>query len=126
MFKFDLFFLLLANLGMLYLELDDAPGAILSLQSALRSRPDDPLALESLADAYKSRGSYSAALKAYDRVLALRPDDSIYAMFQIGTVKHLLGKYDEATVAFRYRLSMVNATLGGNTSSRTITEVKQR
>ena len=33
-----------------------------------RTDPDDAYAWEGLADAYHARGSYSAAMKAYDKV----------------------------------------------------------
>ena len=49
--------------------LQDKPtDAILCLQSAIRSRPTDPLVWECLAEAYAARGSYTAAMKAFDQV----------------------------------------------------------
>ena len=45
----------------------DPTAAILSLQSAIRTDPGDAHAWEGLADAYRARGSYSAAMKAYDK-----------------------------------------------------------
>ncbi len=47
---------------------DDSTNAILSFQSALRRDSTDCHAWECLADAYMARGSYTAALKAFDKV----------------------------------------------------------
>ena len=56
------------RLGIHFLSREEPSRAILSLQSVLRSEPANVDAWESLADAYLSRGSLNAALKAYDQV----------------------------------------------------------
>ena len=54
-----------------YLATDDPSKAITCLQSVLRTDANNLNAWESLADAYFNRGSYTSALKAYDKVLQL-------------------------------------------------------
>ena len=87
------------RLGVLYLS-SDPTAAILSLQSAIRTDPGDAHAWEGLADAYRARGSYSAAMKAYDKVLRLCPE-SVYAELQIGVLKLTLGRHSDAIDHFR-------------------------
>ena len=59
------------RLGIHYLVNDDPSKAIVCLQSVLRTDPNNLNAWESLADAYFNRGSFTSALKAYDKVLQL-------------------------------------------------------
>lgn len=104
------------RLGILHLALNEPAKAVTNLQSAIRNVKDgqeDLLVIwESLADAYHARGSHSAALKAYEKVVQLCREDvryssksSLYAQWQIGTIKQVLGKYDEAIEVFRGILS---------------------
>jgi len=48
---------------------------------------------------WKAFSTFQAALKAYDKVLQLDPDN-LYANLQIGSIKSLLGYFDEARKAF--------------------------
>lgn len=102
------------RLGIHYLETEDFDSSIRCLQKVLRCDPDNTDAWESLADAYWSRGSLTAALKAYSKVLKvarassksllLHTDDHppgddgalLYARMQVATIKHSLGQYNEA------------------------------
>lgn len=86
-----------------YMATDDPSKAIMSLQMVLRSDAQNLTAWESLADAYFTRGSFTSALKAYDKVLHLQPphDDQIYAQLQIATIKLKLGYFREAKCALR-------------------------
>jgi superkiller protein 3 len=88
------------RLGMHYMAVDEPSKAIISLQYVLRIDPDDLTAWESLADAYLSRGSYTAALKAYDRTLAFA-NCRLYSQLQIATIKHKLGYFAEAKMTLR-------------------------
>ena len=56
------------RLGIHFLSREDPSRAILSLQSVLRTEPSNIDAWEILADAYFARGSFNAALRAYDQV----------------------------------------------------------
>ena len=94
------------RLGMHYLACENYSLAIQNLQSVLRSDPSNIDAWESLADAYASRGSYKAALKAYDKTIRLEEElhhnesrrnvIGLYARLQIATIKHKLGHYADA------------------------------
>jgi superkiller protein 3 len=96
------------RLGMHYLACENYSMAIQNLQSVLRSNNTNIDAWESLADAYAARGSYNAALKAYDKILRLRETsnqsltestrDSLYANLQIATIKHKLGHFSDAVM----------------------------
>merc|ERR1719150_2055462 len=82
------------RLGMHYLAVDEPSKAIISLQNVLRTDGNHLNAWESLADAYFNRGSYSSALKAYDKVLTLVSSDEghgLYPQLQIATIKLKLG-----------------------------------
>lgn len=80
---------------------DDPSKAIMSLQMVLRSDAQNLTAWESLADAYFTRGSFTSALKAYDKVLHLQTHGSLYAQLQIATIKLKLGYFREAKLALR-------------------------
>lgn len=47
-----------------------------------------------------SQGSYTSALKSYQKVTELDPS-SIYPLLQIATVKHLIGSFVESINEFR-------------------------
>ena len=59
------------RLGVHHLATDQPGLAVTSLQSALRSSPDNVTCWEALGDAYMARGSYVAARKAFEKVLTL-------------------------------------------------------
>lgn len=87
------------RLGMHYMATGKAGQAVASLQFVLKSDPEDINAWECLADAYAGKGSFSAALKAYDRVTQLSqnlPTKGLYASLQMATIKSKLGFYNEA------------------------------
>lgn len=52
-----------------------------------------------LGDAYIARGSYTAALKAFQRALELNPN-SIYASYQAAAIKQILGEFAVAAAEF--------------------------
>ncbi len=88
------------RLGVLHLSNGEPTSAIVSLQSAIRGGAEgDVAAWESLADAYRARGSHTAAMKAYEKVLKMKPD-SVYAELQIAGSKLTLGHYAEAVDQF--------------------------
>ena len=84
-----------------YLVVDEPSKAIISLQNVLRTDPNHMNAWESLADAYFNRGSYTSALKAYDKVLTLSQNTGLYAKLQIATIKLKLGFYRDAKLALK-------------------------
>ena len=56
--------------------------------------------MESLADAYFQRGSYTSALKAYEKVLELR-NGSLYPRLQIASIKLKLGYFADSKTALK-------------------------
>lgn len=52
-----------------------------------------------IGDAYITRGSFTAALKAFQRALEINPD-SVYAMYQAAAVKQTLGEFAVAAMEF--------------------------
>ena len=83
------------RLGVHYLAVDDPASAVTALQSALRGDSSNVMCWEALADAYMARGSYTAARKAFEKVLSLSPD-SVYSCLMIAGIKHKLGQYRDA------------------------------
>ena len=88
------------RLGFHYLAVDEASKAIICLQTVLRTDKNNPKVLESLADAYFQRGSYTSALKAYEKVLELRKD-GLYPRLQIASIKLKLGYFLESKTALK-------------------------
>lgn len=94
------------RLGIHYLSIEEPGRAIVSLQSVLRSDPSNVDAWECLADAYLARGSYTAALKAYDHTSKLmeqsKEHDSksgLHPRLQVATIKLQLGHFRDAIEA---------------------------
>lgn len=92
------------RLGLHHIEEGNLQQAVDSLLSAVRTDPTDSHCWESLADAYYGRGAYTAALKSYQRVLELDPD-AVYPAFQVGTIKQIVGSYEESIEEFKSLLS---------------------
>ncbi|XP_069681678.1 tetratricopeptide repeat protein 37 [Periplaneta americana] len=88
------------RLGLHHTEQGNHQEAVDSLLSAIRADPTDSHCWESLADAYYGRGAHTAALKSYQRVLELNPD-AVYPAFQLGTIKQIIGLYEESIEEFR-------------------------
>ncbi len=63
------------NLAVLQLQQRDWLGAIDSMQTSLRLRPDQIVVLGNLAGALATAGHHEEAIGAYRRLLASRPDD---------------------------------------------------
>lgn len=57
-------------------------------------------AWECLGDAYFSLGAHTSAIKSYKKTLELH-SNSIYPMFQIAKIKHLIGQFQESVEEFR-------------------------
>ncbi|XP_066601814.1 superkiller complex protein 3 [Prorops nasuta] len=87
------------QLGLQSLEHGDVISAIKSLQTVIRSDPNDNYSWESLGDAYWARGAYTSALRSYERALELNPS-SLYPMIQLANIKLIIGKFDEAKMDF--------------------------
>jgi len=68
---------------------------VAALQAALRGDSTSSMCWEALADAYMARGSYTAARKAFEKVLNINPS-SVYSRLMIAGIKHKLGHYHDA------------------------------
>ncbi|XP_011495670.1 PREDICTED: tetratricopeptide repeat protein 37 [Ceratosolen solmsi marchali] len=89
----------LLQLGLQYLDQQDAIKAVSILRNAVKIDPTDSNCWECLADAYLARGAYLSALKSYERASELNLD-SVYSMIQLSNIKLLIGQYDLAKSAF--------------------------
>ncbi|CAH1994676.1 unnamed protein product [Acanthoscelides obtectus] len=87
------------QLGLSYLEQEDYENAIDRLRYVVRIDGDNVHYWEALADAYFARGSYTSALKCYQRSLEITPK-ALYPSLQIANIKKILGQYPEAIEDF--------------------------
>ncbi|KAK9737501.1 Tetratricopeptide repeat [Popillia japonica] len=89
----------LIQLGLSYYDQCDFNKAIDSFRLVIRLNSKNSFCWESLGDAYIARGSYSSALKSYQKAAELNPS-SIYPQLQIATVKQILGQLAEGRSDF--------------------------
>lgn len=87
------------QLGFHYLALKRFNDAITAFRMALREDSDDLSCWEGLADAYFQRGSYSSALKVYQKISELDPVN-LYPKLQVANIKTTLKFHKEAVVCY--------------------------
>ncbi|VEN48112.1 unnamed protein product [Callosobruchus maculatus] len=87
------------QLGLGYLEQEDYENSIDKLRYVVRIDGDNVHCWEALADAYFARGSYTSALKCYQKSLELTTT-ALYPSLQIANIKKILGQYPEAIADF--------------------------
>ncbi|CAH0550739.1 unnamed protein product [Brassicogethes aeneus] len=87
------------QLGLSYLEQNEYEKAIDRLRFVVRVEQENPHCWEALADSYFARGSYTSALKCYQKASELS-EDTFYPSLQIATIKQILGEYAEAREEF--------------------------
>ncbi|XP_018320873.1 tetratricopeptide repeat protein 37 [Agrilus planipennis] len=92
------------QLGVSYLEKQDFNCAIDTWRYLVRCKPLNSHFWEGLADSYLARGSYTSALKCYQKAAEITPN-ALYPLLQIATVKRILGQYAEARADFEALLS---------------------
>ncbi|XP_076800929.1 superkiller complex protein 3-like [Clavelina lepadiformis] len=83
------------RLGLCRLKTSDSSSAIKCFQAALRADVNDYICWECLGEGYLSRGSFSAAWKAFSRAHELEPS-SVYSIYQMAAIKQILCQYPEA------------------------------
>lgn len=88
------------RLGLYYINKREWENAILNFRTVIKINRNDTIAFECLADAYYSRGSYSSALKAYNKVMMLDPGKAAHCLTRIGYIHSLLTQYDDAITTF--------------------------
>ncbi|TSM86011.1 Tetratricopeptide repeat protein 37 [Bagarius yarrelli] len=86
--------------GLYHLKVGEHAQAIADLQAALRADPQDWVCWECLGEAYLNRHSFTAALKSFAKAHMLQPN-SIYSLYQMASIKQILGRYKEAAVEYQ-------------------------
>lgn len=94
------------RLGLHYLNKRDWENAIINFRSVIKDNQNDVTAFECLADAYYSRGSFTSALRAYNKVMTMNPNKTVHCLTRIGYIYSLLTQYEDAIVAFKKVLSI--------------------
>lgn len=93
------------RLGLHYLNKREWENAITNFRNVIKSNQNDTTAFQCLADAYYSRGSYTSALRAYNKVMMLDPNKSSHCLTRIGYIHSLLTQYDQAIATFQLVIS---------------------
>ncbi|CAH0720932.1 unnamed protein product, partial [Brenthis ino] len=99
------------RLGLHYINNREWESAILQFRSVIKSNHNDVIAFECLADAYYSRGSYTSALKAYNKVISMNPSKTLHCLSKIGYIHSLLTDYENAISAFEKVLEIDSHSL---------------
>ncbi|XP_026757687.2 tetratricopeptide repeat protein 37 [Galleria mellonella] len=89
------------RLGLHYLNIREWENAIVSFRNVIKSNKNDIIAFECLADAYYSRGSFTSALRAYNKVKTLDPSKTAHCLTRIGYIYTLLTQYEDAIDTFK-------------------------
>ncbi|XP_041977159.1 tetratricopeptide repeat protein 37 [Aricia agestis] len=88
------------RLGLHYLNRREWENAIAKFRDVIKINQSHVLAFECLADAYFSRGSFTSALKAYNKVISMDPSKSVHCLTRIGFIHSLLTQYEDALSTF--------------------------
>ncbi|MDO8287245.1 MAG: tetratricopeptide repeat protein [Rhodoferax sp.] len=93
-------------LGMIALQIGDAPGAVKTLAGAVRLAPDDFALQCNYGNALAAQQNFDSAIAAYDHALKLNPRfaDAYYSR---GIAKSKLNRFDEAFSDFSAVTSIV-------------------
>lgn len=83
------------QLGFHHLAQNQYNEAISAFRAVLRTELKNFAAWEGLADSYTKRGSFSSALKVYQKICELS-EDNVYAQLQVATIKTILQMYEDA------------------------------
>lgn len=94
------------RLGLQNLNKRDWESAIVNFRNVIKDNKNDAVAFECLADSYYSRGSYTSALRAYNKVMSLDPSKATYCLTKIGYIHSLLTNYQEAITTFENVIKM--------------------
>lgn len=83
------------QLGLHHLNLQKYDDAITAFRNSLKYDTTNVKTWESLADAYFGRGSYTSALKVFEKSIELNPANN-YAKLQVARLKFILQQYRES------------------------------
>ncbi|XP_065368368.1 tetratricopeptide repeat protein 37 [Calliphora vicina] len=87
------------KLGLHYLNVQRCDEAIQSFRTAIKHDVTCMIYWESLGDAYAERGSYNSAIRVFQKILEMQPDN-LYAKLQIALMKTTIRMFTEAIQDF--------------------------
>ncbi|KAH8314396.1 hypothetical protein KR059_005330 [Drosophila kikkawai] len=87
------------KLGLHFLQVKKWDNAIQCFRIAIKHDSRCMVYWESLGDAYAARGSFNSAIRVFQKILELTPDNS-YALLQIASIKTTIRMYAEAIEDF--------------------------
>ncbi|EDW89451.1 tetratricopeptide repeat protein 37 [Drosophila yakuba] len=87
------------KLGLHFLHVKKWDNAIQCFRIAIKNNSRCIIYWESLGDAYAARGSYNSAIRVFQKILELSPDNN-YALLQIALVKTTIRMYTESIEDF--------------------------
>ncbi|XP_063620724.1 superkiller complex protein 3 [Cydia splendana] len=88
------------RLGLHYMSKRLWENAVVQFRNVIKSDQSNITAFECLADAYFSRGSYTSALRAYNKVMTANPSRSSHCLTKIGNIHSLLTQYEDAIATY--------------------------
>lgn len=88
------------RLGLHYLSKREWDNAIINFRNVIKVNQHDTTAFECMADAYYSRGSFTSALRAYNKVMSIDSGKTIHCLTRIGNIYSVLTQYEEAVNTF--------------------------
>lgn len=94
------------QLGLHHLGQQNYDNAITAFRNSLRYDTENVKCWESLADSYMGRGSFTSALKVFEKSVELNPKNS-YAKLQIGKLKFILQQFRESIVDYKELLDEI-------------------
>nr|XP_029718671.1 tetratricopeptide repeat protein 37 isoform X2 [Aedes albopictus] len=86
-------------LGLHHLGQQSYDEAIAAFRTVIRYDVDNITAWEGLADAYMGRGSYTSAMKVFEKTAELKPDNP-YPKLQLANIKNVLKQHRDAIPLF--------------------------
>ncbi|XP_037886996.1 tetratricopeptide repeat protein 37 isoform X1 [Glossina fuscipes] len=87
------------KLGLHYLSVNNFDEAIQSFRTAIKQDVSCMIYWESLGDAYAERGSYNSAIRVFQKILEMQPDN-LYAQLQVALMKVTTRMYSESIENF--------------------------
>lgn len=87
------------QLGLHHLGRQSYDDSIAAFRTVIRYEVDNITAWEGLADAYMGRGSYTSAMKVFEKTAELKPDNP-YPKLQLANIKNVLKQHRDAIPLF--------------------------
>ena len=112
------------NIGVVYRRVNDVDNAIVNYKKALELQKDkrDIELVSDLAECYHIKKEYKEAIKYYDEVLTVKPDDYT-TKFNKALALHAIGNYQGAIVLYKGLLEVKdNANVQNNLTSAYIAQ----